>query len=225
MPSYKSLSLFIILLVGIGSATLRAQVVQSADDSLKLVQFSGVVVTEDAGRLVPMPFVTVAVEGTTRGTYSDDKGFFSLVVEERETVVFTAIGFETVYFEVPDTLTDTRYTVVQYLTQDTINLPVTVVYPWPSREHFKLEFLEMNVDSEMAALADANVAEEALSKMRSRVIADGNETADYYLRQQAQSYYSVGQLKPQNIFNPFAWKQFIDAWKRGDFKRKKKDDN
>ncbi|RYY10091.1 MAG: carboxypeptidase-like regulatory domain-containing protein, partial [Chitinophagaceae bacterium] len=26
---------------------------------------------------------------------------------------------------------------------------------------------------------------------------------------------------PQNIFNPFAWNEFIKAWKRGDFKNKK----
>jgi hypothetical protein len=30
----------------------------------------------------------------------------------------------------------------------------------------------------------------------------------------------AGQNPPQNIFNPAAWAEFIQAWKRGDFKRK-----
>ena len=29
-----------------------------------------------------------------------------------------------------------------------------------------------------------------------------------------------GQTPPQNIFNPAAWADFIQAWKRGDFKNK-----
>ena len=42
-----------------------------------------------------------------------------------------------------------------------------------------------------------------------------------YLKSEAQKYYYAGQAPPQNIFNVFAWAQFIEAWKRGDFKRKK----
>jgi hypothetical protein len=29
-----------------------------------------------------------------------------------------------------------------------------------------------------------------------------------------------GQVPPMNIFNPAAWADFIEAWKRGDFKNK-----
>jgi hypothetical protein len=50
---------------------------------------------------------------------------------------------------------------------------------------------------------------------------DGREAINYTLRQRANASYYTGQLPPQNIFNPFAWSQFIKAWKRGDFKKKK----
>ena len=33
--------------------------------------------------------------------------------------------------------------------------------------------------------------------------------------------YYAGQIPPMNIFNPFAWAEFVKAWKRGDFKKKK----
>jgi hypothetical protein len=57
--------------------------------------------------------------------------------------------------------------------------------------------------------------------MRNSVPYDGRENADYYLRQQASSYYYIGQTPPMQIFSPIAWKEFFDAWKRGDFKKKK----
>ena len=34
-------------------------------------------------------------------------------------------------------------------------------------------------------------------------------------------WHTHGQVPPQNIFNPIAWANFIDAWKRGDFRKKK----
>ena len=89
-----------------------------------------------------------------------------------------------------------------------------------SRDHFRLEFLAMDVTSEMQRRAVENVAEESLARMRNEVGMDGNENADFYLRQQASNYYYIGQTPPMNIFNPIAWKQFFDAWKRGDFKKK-----
>ena len=81
----------------------------------------------------------------------------------------------------------------------------------------------MDVTSEMQDRAVKNLANETLRKMRNEVATDGNENADYYLRQEAQSYYSLGQTPPMNIFNPLAWKKFFDAWKKGDFKNKDKD--
>lgn len=189
-------------------------------DSTKLVQFSGLVLDGTGDDLEPIPFVTVSIEGESRGVYTDWKGFFSLVVERGEEVVFSAVGYKTSKFVIPDSLTDSRYSLVQLLTTDTINLPETVVFPWPSREHFKLEFLALNVDDQLSNNAEENLAERALASMVNKVTMDGNENSDYYLRQQAKSYYSYGQVAPMNIFNPMAWKDFFKAWKNGDFKKK-----
>ena len=104
----------------------------------------------------------------------------------------------------------------------TFNLPETVVFPWPSREHFKLEFLAMDVSSDLQANANQNLAKDALEKMQSTVVNDGKENANYYLREQAKQSYYIGQAPPMNIFNPIAWKQFFDTWKDGGFKKKEK---
>lgn len=185
-----------------------------------LVQFSGVILDGSDKNLYPVPYTNILVKGEGRGTYSDFKGFFSLVVEKGDTMVFSALGYKTVEFLIPTSLEDDRYSLVQLMSQDTINLPETVVFPWPSREHFKLEFLAMDVTPELQKIATRNLANETMEKMRNVVTRDGNENADYYLRQQARQIYYIGQQPPMNIFNPIAWKKFFDAWKRGDFKKK-----
>jgi len=185
-----------------------------------LVQFSGMVLDGSDEQLYPVPYTNILVKDQSRGTYSDFKGFFSIVVRKGDVIVFSAVGYKTVEYKVPSDLEDDRYSIVQLMTRDTINLPEAVIFPWPSREHFKLEFLAMDVTPELQERAQRNLASETLERMRNEVSTDGNENADFYLRQQAREYYYVGQQPPMNIFNPVAWKKFFDSWKRGDYKKK-----
>lgn len=210
-------ALFLFTFLGIG--VLSAQIAENEED---LIQFSGMVLDGASAELYPVPYTNILVKGEGRGTYSDFNGFFSLVIRKTDTIVFSAIGYRNVEVTVPDSLSDTRYSLVQLMSQDTINLPETVVFPWPSREHFRLEFLAMDVTKEMQDRAMENLAAESLERGRELVATDANEQADVYLRQQARNNYYIGQTPPMNIFNPIAWKQFFDAWKRGDFKNKDK---
>ena len=209
-----------LLLFGLFLVSASGVFGQSAETE-DLIQFSGLVLDGTTDELLPIPYTSVGVEREGRGTYSDFNGFFSIVVRPLDTIRFSAVGYEPVEFVIPDTLTDDRYSVVQLMTQDIYNLPETVIFPWPSREHFKLEFLAMDVSSQMQERALANVAEDMMARARNDVRADGRETGSYYLRQQARQYYHIGQTPPMNIFNPIAWKQFVDTWKSGGFKKKK----
>ena len=183
------------------------------------IQFSGQIFTEIDEQLRPVPFVNIAIKGTSRGTYSDYEGFFSLVAREGEVVIFSALGYETIEYEVPTDLWSDRYTLIQMMTQDTLTLPETVIYPWPSREFFDIEFLAMDVSNELQRRAADNLSEEALARLREDLPADGRETTSLYLRQQAQSHYHQGQFRPMQVLNPMAWKEFIDAWREGKFRR------
>ncbi len=198
--------------------TTKAQVAQDSN----LIQFSGMILDGSNTELFPVPYTNVYIKGKGRGTYSDFKGFFSIVVERGDSIGFSAVGYRTVEIKIPDTLTDNRYSLIQLMSQDTINLPETIVFPWPSKEHFKLEFLAMDVTKEMQEKAIENLAQETLDRGRELVALDGNEHADHYLRQQSRQYYYIGQTPPMNIYNPIAWKKFFDSWKNGDFKKKKK---
>ena len=186
----------------------------------EVIQFSGTVVTIEEDEIVPVPLTNILIENTGRGTYSEFNGLFSLVARKGDVVVFSSIGYETVRYEIPDTLSTNRYTIIQLMTKDSLNLPETVVYPWPSREHFKIEFLALNVPEDLQVRAEANLASATLNQLRDNMPTDGVESGNFYLRKQADSYYSFGQTKPQNILNPLAWAKFFKAWKEGDFKRK-----
>ena len=204
----------ILLLVGL---FVGGKLMAQSDTSL--VQFSGLILTEEEGQLVPLPFANVTIKGTTRGTYANLDGFFSIVAGKGDIVMFSMVGFKTVEYELPRNLKDTRYYMIHLMVEDTLMLPVTMIYPWPSKEHFRIEFLEMNVTDDMYDRAIANLNERTLSQLREGVPRDGIETGSMHLRQQARDYYTFGQMPQQNIFNPMAWRDFFKAWKDGKFKK------
>ncbi len=187
-----------------------------------IVQFSGMVLAEENGNLVPIPFATISVEGEGRGTYANYKGFFSLVARKGDKIKFSAVSYRKQDFIIPDTIRNTRFSIVQLMTRDTVNLPIAVIFPWPDRDNFKQEFLAMDVSQDLAEKAKENIAEKRLKAVRENTKMDANENADYYLRQQSKSFYHIGQTPPMNIFNPMAWNEFFNAWKGGAFKSKKK---
>jgi hypothetical protein len=52
------------------------------------------------------------------------------------------------------------------------------------------------------------------------VPSDGAGATAMQFRNIANKATYRGQIPPMNIFNPMAWAEFIESWKRGDFKRK-----
>lgn len=217
---FSRLSVFFSLICLMGfigtTSTLSAQ---DSPDEPRVIQFSGQVLTEIDEELAPVPYVNIAVKGTSRGTFSDFDGFFTIVAREGETVVFSAIGYDQAEYVVPTDLWSDRYNLFQMLTRDTLVLPETVIYPWPTRKYFDIEFLALDVSDELQRRAAENLSEEALARLREDLPADGGETSSLYFRQQSQAMYSQGQFRPMQVLNPMAWKEFIDAWREGRFRR------
>ena len=212
-----------LLLLGLSLCSclgLHAQLVDQNGE--ELVQFSGMVLDGTNSELLPVPYATVLIVGDGRGTYANLEGFFSIVTHKGDSILFSALGYEDALYVVPDTLQDDKYSIVQLLTKNDIDLPAAVVFPWPSRDHFKLEFLAMDVTTELQTIASNNLSADKLERLQESVPRSGAENGSYYLRQQARQTYYIGQRPPMNIFSPVAWKQFFDGWKRGDFKKQKR---
>ena len=54
---------------------------------------------------------------------------------------------------------------------------------------------------------------------------DGDMNFRNYVNQQIAKNYYAGQNPPNNLLNPFAWAQFIKAWREGKFKQQDDDNN
>lgn len=208
-------TIFFLFLLGVGS-NLCAQ----NDDLLEgeLIQFSGVVVTGDS--LMPIPFATILVKNTSRGTTSDYYGYFSFVAKKNDTIQFSSIGYKKSYFVVPDTLEDHRYSLIQTMWRDTVQLDEVVIHPWPTQEQFREAFLNLNIPDDDIAIAQKNLSPEVMQEHFDAMPMTAQMNFKLQMQERSYQIYHAGQYRPNNLLNPFAWASFIEAWKRGDFKRK-----
>lgn len=187
----------------------------------KLIQISGIVVTVDS--LEPVPYTTVIIKNSYRGTISDFYGFFSLVARNGDTLVFSSVGRKTMEFVVPEKLDEYRFSLIQTLPKDTLELQPTAIYPWPSKEEFKQAFLELQAPDDNLAIAERNLRDERLRELAAELPLDGSGNFKFAMQQEYSRVYYAGQLPPNNLLNPIAWAKFIKAWKDGTFKRDRKD--
>ena len=183
-----------------------------------VVQLYGVVMSADS--LKGLPSVSIVVMGQNRGTITNEQGVFSIVVLKGDEVEFTSVGYKPKRVTIPKTLDGNQQSMIQLMIEDTVYLPATIIKKLPSREEFERDFASIQVPDDQQEIARQNVSESNRRALMSVYPRDGREANNYFLKQNAQKYYSAGQLPPQNIFNPMAWAEFIKAWKRGDFKRK-----
>ncbi len=186
--------------------------------TVKIIQLSGVVVSENA--LEQIPFSTVFNVSTKRGVVTDFYGYFSMVTFPGDTLVFRNSGYLTSSFVVPDTLRENRYSIIHMLQADTVELPMVTIYPWPSRENFAREFLEMEPYSDAYRRAQKQISGESLAFAAARVNDDASLAYGSILNQQYTRIYTNGQMPVNNLLNPYAWSKFIDDWKKGNLKIK-----
>jgi hypothetical protein len=205
-----------ITLVIAGFWSLTALTGTVAPSPRKVVQFSGLIVTGDS--LAPVPFTNIWVKNTRRGTISDFHGFFTITLRERDTLQFTAVGFKDVIYVVPDTLSSNRYSTIQLMTRDTIHLPETVIYPWPTREQFRYAFLNTEIPDDDFDRAMKNLERAEMRERFLKMPMDGYANYKHMNTQFADRMYYAGQRPPMRIFDPIAWSKFIQAWREGKFK-------
>jgi len=187
------------------------------DQKDSVVQLYGVVMSADSLR--GLDATSVIVEGTGRGTITNDQGVFSIAVLKGNTIRFSSIGYKDKSITVPDTLKGNQYSVIQLMVNDTAYLPATILRPRPTRAQFERDFVNTDVPADALEIARKNNDEATRKALLMSLPQDGGEAVNAQFRQQAARAYYSGQVPPQNIFNPVAWAEFIQAWKRGDFKR------
>ena len=207
--------LFVFIGLNIISKNAVAQF-ETFQDSV--VQLYGVVMTADS--LQGIPSVSIVVKGQNRGTITNDKGVFSIVVLKGDAVEFSSIGYKNKLIEIPKDLKGNQHSIIQLMINDTVFLPATIIRPRISREQFERDFVNTKVPDDEVAIARSNNDAASRRALMASLPVDGREASNQYMRQVQKKLYYSGQVYPQNIFNPFAWAEFIKAWKRGDYKKK-----
>ncbi|MEO6229805.1 MAG: carboxypeptidase-like regulatory domain-containing protein [Ferruginibacter sp.] len=183
-----------------------------------VVQLYGVVMTADS--LQGIPSVSIAIKGTQRGTFTNDQGVFSIVALKGDVIEFTSVGYKPKLVTIPKDIEGSQYSILQLMVNDTVYLAATIIKAKPSREQFERDFLNTAVPDDQLEIARKNNDESRRKLLMATLPTDGREAANKYLTQQATKSYYTGQIPPMNIFNPFAWNEFIKSWKRGDYKKK-----
>lgn len=212
MKQFIRYAIIIGLLTPLG---VKAQFEKMKDS---VVQLYGIVMTADS--LGGIPSVSISVVGRNQGTFSNEQGVFSIAVMKGDHIEFTSIGYKPKEIEIPRHLEGNQYSVIQLMVVDAEYLPATIIKPRPTREQFERDFVNVDIPDDDYEIARQNNSESNRRALVRSLPRDAREMANYNLRQGAQKYYSAGQRPPMNILNPAAWGEFIQAWKRGDFKNK-----
>jgi CarboxypepD_reg-like domain len=184
-----------------------------------VVQLYGVIMTADS--LKGIPSASVVIVGQNRGTVANADGVFSIVALKGDRVEFTSIGYKPITVTIPKDLQGNQQSIIQLMVTDTVYLPATIIKPRLTKEQFERDFINAVVNDDDIAIAKKNTSAATRRLLVATLPSDGREASNQYLRSYSQKLGYSGQIAPQNIFNPFAWNEFIKAWKRGDYKRKK----
>jgi hypothetical protein len=215
----KNLHIPILFLLIVFSKTQSLKA-QSQGNPNTYILFTGLVLTSDS--LKPIPFVSI--KNNRRGMigYTDLFGHFDIVVKKGDTIWFSQAEKVSSWSVVPDTLAGTRYNVVKLLVQDTIDIPVIFIRALPIKSMFDHEFVTKNIPDDAYEQARKNLASEETKEELKLKPADSKQSQQLLAQTRANQLYYYKQAPPQNYLSPVAWMQFLQAWKRGDFKKKKK---
>lgn len=189
---------------------------ETARDSV--VQLYGVIMTADS--LVGIPAVSITIKGQNRGTITNGDGVFSIVVLKGDEIEFTHVSYKPKTITIPRDLQGTQFSVIQLMVADTVYLPATIIRQRPTPEQFARDFVNNKIDDDNIEIARQNTNEATRRALLRTVSGDGGEATRIQFNKIANRAVYQGQTPPMNIFNPAAWADFIQAWKRGDYKRK-----
>src|SRR5689334_24103197 len=211
----KKILLYFGIAFFITPGTAKAQF-EAVRDSV--VELYGIVMTADS--LVGIPAVSICVKGQNRCTITNEQGVFSLVVLKGDVVEFSHVSYKPKSYTIPRNLEGTQQSMIQLMITDTVYLPMTIIKPRPTPEQFARDFVNTKVPDDDIEIARKNNTAAKRRALMQSTPADGGEATSLQMRNIATKATYQGQMPPMNIFNPAAWQEFIQAWKRGDFKRK-----
>lgn len=211
----KEFILFTVICLFTGSC----EVVNAQAEEAKVVQFSGIVVSGDSLR--PVPLTAVYRTRDKQGTFTDVYGFFAIPALVGDTINFSNVGYVNSSIIIPKDLAENRYTVVQMMMVDTVSIPEVFIYPWPTKEELFSDFINLRLPK-----TESEIARDNLNRVLAKTggdMADSWTGSDSYRmvnKQRTDELYYAGQPMPNPLATPFslAWVDFFKALFDGSMK-------
>ncbi len=171
-------------------------------------QLSGMVLSATTGE--PIPFVSVRVGRTRRGTVANAEGFYSLPVVRGDTLYFSAVGYKKGRFIVSsyldayqgDTASGYLYA-VHYLVEDTLELPTVRISAIRTPEELKTALLNVPLETQTQVARD-NVSPELIAYFLQNLPADPQERIKVAEQRYRDLYYNRTLRPVYPILDPIA---------------------
>jgi hypothetical protein len=178
-----------------------------------LVQFSGIIHNADTSGVI-VPYVSITNKSFRKQVNTSNyEGYFSFVAHEKDTLVFTCVGYAPVTIVIPSNLPNKSYTRQVMIKPQIINLPVFRVFPWATTEEFTTDFLTMKLADDELEIARKNLNVTTLMTEAHNLKRDGSEPINATeMHNELLNSHSV--VNP--LLNPFAWGALIRQISDGD---------
>ena len=191
---------------------------QDAKRSSKLVQFSGIITDTDSNSVVP--YVTITnVTNKGQKHAANYQGYFSIIVNPGDSLIFSAIGFNNRVVILPNEIADYKYTEMVRLKPETVYLKAVRIYPWATIEEFNKEFLSMKVADDDMAIAKKNLSPKSIQSMILSLPRSASEISNSNYRYNFDRMQNVNMRQTNPLLNPFAWGKLMQQIFNGDKSR------
>jgi len=187
-----------------------------AQGQQRVVQLSGFVAVGDS--LYGVAGVSVYVPKTSRGTQTNEYGFFSVPVLSGDSIVFSAIGYKKQYLIIPKNYSSASYSIIMQMQEDPTELPTVDVFPWPTERDFRQAIANVKLPDEGRAIATRNLDPELLEELFKSTPMDGGGNFRFWNQQQLQQQQNRHMVP---TISPFAVPALIKALINGDYKNDK----
>ncbi len=205
-------NILFLFLIGISFLLLSSGSVLAQDNKKDVIQFSGVVTTQDTISSIMGAHVYVPKRGWGKST--NYNGYFSFPVLEGDSVVISVVGFQKQSVIIP-TLDDDSNTIIIAMVSDTTYLPELEISPFPTEEMFKEAVLAYRLPNQGDLdNMDANLNSMTLLEMARVTPMDGSMNHRYFTQQQAAYLHDAYGPRTNPLLNPFAWAEFFKSLKK-----------
>ncbi|MES2417584.1 MAG: hypothetical protein V4541_05320 [Bacteroidota bacterium] len=206
-----NLTLILLLFV----ATVFAQ---DANKSSKLVQFSGIITDTDSNSVVPYVTITNMTNNGQKHA-ANYQGYFSIIVNPGDSLVFSAIGFNPKILILPREIAEHHYTEMVKMKPEIVYLKAVQIYPWATIEEFNKDFLSMRIADDDMAIAKRNLSPKSIRGMILSLPRNAEEISNSNYRYGFDRMMNVNMRQTNPLLNPFAWGKLMQQIFNGDKSR------